>query len=86
MAITVLQKHGSFNIIMLDVNVNIFGNVVSQQLFYDYNNYFFQKCYIFTCMLAKEKGKSSIYTGFIFTNYKSVSIYCICYVYSALFD
>jgi hypothetical protein len=34
MAITVLQKHGSFNIIMLDVNVNICGNVISQQLFF----------------------------------------------------
>ena len=67
---------------MLDVNVNIFGNVVCQQLFYDYSNHFKNV----TCMLAKEKGISSIYTGFIFTNYKSVSIYCICYVYSALFD
>jgi len=54
MAINVLQKHGNFNIIMLDVNINIFGNVVSQQLFYHYNNYFFQKCYIHA---GKGKGK-----------------------------
>ena len=53
MAINVLQKHGSFKI-MLDVNVNISGNVVSQQLFYDYNNYFFQKCYRYA---GKGKGK-----------------------------
>lgn len=70
---------------MLDVNVNISGNVVSQQLFFMIIITTSSKNV--TGMLAKQKGKSSIYTGFIFTNYKSVSIlYCICYVFSALFD
>jgi hypothetical protein len=84
MAINVLQKHDNFNIIMLDVNVNIFGNVVCQQLFYDYNNYFFQKCYMYA---GNGKGNIiNLYRIHFYQLYKSVSIYCICYVYSALFD
>ena len=65
MAINVWQKHGSFKI-MLDVNVNISGNVVSQQLFFMIIITTSSKNV--TGMLAKEKGKSSIYTGLIFTN------------------